>query len=216
MYCSTCGAYVSDDSTFCSVCGAQLASVQSQNIITPETETLSNDYEETGRLDESSFTPLRENIIGQVPITDQQHMPFVQQTYQNYGNVSPQVLDEKEFYKQFASKNTNGWVIAIIVACFLTMATSIPSLVMGNLFSLIDIMVYLIFGVLIVLKKRWYFTLPVTVYSAIGTVLTIAIAGAATGIFALVAGIISTIKLKKINAAYEQYKKCGALPQNVI
>lgn len=107
-------------------------------------------------------------------------------------------------------------MIAIVVVCFFTATTSIPSLVFGNLLNILDIVFYLIFGILLLLRKKWYFSLPVTIYSGIGTIITLAMAGAAAGVLALIAGIISTIKLKKINAAYKQYKERGVLPQNVI
>ena len=126
------------------------------------------------------------------------------------------MLDEKAFYKKFASKNTNGWVIALVVVCFLTAAASIPSLVFGNVLSILDIAFYLVFGIFLLLQKKWYFSLPVTIYSGIGTIITLAMAGAATGVLALIAGIISTITLKQINAAYTQYKERGVLPQYVI
>lgn len=214
MYCPTCGATVDNGAKFCTTCGAAIVSPQSENAEFPETEVLSDNYEETGKLEDNSFISTHENIFGGVPISDQQ--PFAQNHQQSYTSPSPQVLDEKAFYKQFASKNTNGWVIAIIVVCFLTAATSIPSLVLGNLLSILDIAFYVVFGILLLLQKKWYLSLPVTIYSGIGTIITIATAGAATGIFALIAGIVSTMKLKKLNAAYKQYKERGVLPQNVI
>lgn len=214
MYCSTCGASVDNSADFCTTCGAPMVSSKVPDAEIPETEFLSDNYEETGRLLENGFTPIHENAVGGVPISEQQ--PFVQNPQQSYASPSFPVLDEKVFYKQFASKNTNGWVIAIVVVCFFTAAISIPSLVFGNLLSILDIVFYLIFGILLLLRKKWYFSLPVTIYSGIGTIITLAMAGAATGVLALIAGIISTIKLKKINAAYKQYKERGVLPQNVI
>lgn len=216
MYCPTCGASVDNGAKYCATCGAPTASnSQELNTEVLETEVLSNAYEKTGRLDESSFTPIHENVAGGVPIHEQQQ-PFVQQPHQSCIDPNISTLDEKGFYKQFASKNTNGWVIAVIIACFLTAAASIPSLALGNLLSVLDVVFYLVFGMLLLLKKKWYFALPITIYSGVGTLLTIVATGAATGIFALIAGIASTIKLKKFQAAYKQYKECGVLPQKMI
>ncbi len=214
MYCSICGATIDNSAKFCTVCGTPIADSKTPNTEFTETEVLSENYEETGRLDGNGFTPIHKNVVGDVSGVEKQSFAHNFQT----SNTEPTfpVLDEKAFYKQFASKNTNGWVIAIVVLCFFTAAISIPTLLFGNVFSILDIAFYLLFGILLLVQKKWYFSLPITIYSGIGTIITLAMAGAATGILALIAGIISTVKLKKINAAYKQYKEHGTLPQNVI
>lgn len=186
MYCSNCGAYTDDTSAFCTVCGARLMPVQ---------------------------------VKSDVPSNERQQTPYVQQTYQNCGNANMpfQKMTEKDFYKNFASKNTNGWVIFVIFSCFLTMAATAGSMIMNeNFLSVIDILFYFVFGILLIVKKKWYFTLPVTIYSSIATIITLVLSGSVTGIFAIAAGAVSTVKLKKINDAYKQYTERGIFPQNQI
>lgn len=215
MYCPNCGASVDQNTLYCMSCGFPIVSgSQDTSSEFAETESFSEAYEETGKLDENGFTPIDANVVGGVPFSDKQ--AFAQMPQNSYTGPYFSALDEKSFYKQFASKKTNGWVVAIIAACFLTAAVSIPSLAFGNLLSILDVVFYLVFGILLLVKKKWYFSLPVTIYSGIGTMLMLVMSGTATGIFALIAGIISTIKLRKINAAYKQYKGCGVLPQNEI
>lgn len=216
MYCSTCGATIKENVSYCPVCGAQITATQKQNASVPETEVL---VEETGRLDEDNFTPIRDNVIGYVPIDNKQKVPFSQglsqPVQQNFSNNS-QVIDEKTFYNQFAAKGTKGWVNALIVICFITGISSIGLLAMGNMLSIADMLVYLIFGILLTVQKRWYFPLVVTIYGGAFSLITIASSGSPVGIFAVVAGIISITKLKKLNEAYKQYQVSGVLPQNQI
>ena len=214
MNCSICGALADNNAKFCPVCGASLLSAQQQNSELPKAETLYDNYEETGRLDANNPPAAHENVLGGVRTAEQQ--PFVQNFQQNYTVPNFSVLDEKSFYKQFASKNTKGWTTTLIVGCFLTVVSSILPLMSGNIFSILDIVFYLAFGILLIVQKKWYFALPVTIYSGIWTIVTVLMAGAATGILALIAGIASTIKLKKLNEAYKQYKTSGLFPSNMI
>lgn len=216
MYCLTCGATIEDGTSYCPVCGAQITATQKRNVSVPETEAL---FEETGRLDEDNFTPIHDNVIGYVPIDNKQQEPLTQefsQPVQQHCSNNSQFLDEKAFYNQVAAKGTKGWVNVIMIACFVTAASSAGWLISGNTFSIVDLVFYIILGILLVLNKKWYFALIVTLYSAIGIIITVAMGGNYVGIFALVAGIISTIKLKKINDAYKQYQASGVLPQNQI
>ena len=216
MYCLTCGATIEDGTSYCPVCGAQVTATQKQNASVPETEVL---FEETGRLDEDNFTPSRDNVIDYMPINNKQQEPltqgFSQPVQQNFSNNS-QVIDEKTFYNQFAAKGTKGWVNALIVICYVTGISSIGLIAMGNMLSIADMLVYLVFGILLTVQKRWYFPLVVTIYGGVFSLITIASSGSPVGIFAVVAGILSITKLKKINDAYKQYQVSGVLPQNQI
>lgn len=222
MYCPNCGAFVDDNSVYCTVCGAQIISEQAQKIDTAKasetagTEILSNDYEETGRLDENTVTQNYENFTGSAPITYGNQPVNTQQTYRNYGNYSSQNFDEKHFYKQFASKNTKSWVNLFIIACFVTAVFTSANIFKGNTLYALDCIFYLVFGILLVFKKKWYFFLVVSIYSGIGTILAITSGNIGSGLLALVAGIISTVKIKKLNALFKQYKEYGIFPQNEI
>lgn len=192
MFCPHCGTQNNDSAMFCTGCGTSLQITRSAQPV-------------------QSVHP----IVPPAFQTQQTNISAEAQQYA-YANAQYQNLSEKDFYKAFASKSTNSWVITVIVICFLTAAISISQLVLANWFALIDMVLYLIFGILLIVNKKWYFALPVTIYSCIGTIITIAIAGTPTGFFALAAGIIATVKLKKINDAYKQYKDFGVIPQCAI
>lgn len=102
MYCSTCGASVDNSADFCTTCGAPMVSSKVPDAEIPETEFLSDNYEETGRLDENGFTPIHENAVGGVPISEQQS--FVQNLQQSYASPSFPVLDEKAFTSNLLQK----------------------------------------------------------------------------------------------------------------
>ena len=124
--------------------------------------------------------------------------------------------DEKQFYQKFASKNIKSWVIAIGVMAIVSGVASVSWLFLGNLLSIIDIVFYITFGILILTLKKWGFTLTVTVYSGVFSLITLATTEQFTGWLVLIAGIISTIGLRKINKAYNLYKWTGQVPAGEI
>lgn len=232
MNCQKCGAEVIDGTKFCAVCGASVENLQTTDSDFYQTEVLSynddkrnyapneiNNYA-SGHLNYDSTAAQNAQPQPSYPnynsAAAQNAQPFAQNFQQNYTVPNFSVLDEKSFYKQFASKSTKGWTTTLIVGCFLTVVSSILPLMSGNIFSILDIAFYLAFGILLIVQKKWYFALPVTIYSGIWTIVTVLMAGAATGILALIAGIASTIKLKKLNEAYKQYKTSGLFPSNMI
>ena len=131
-------------------------------------------------------------------------------------NTSFNNMSLKEFYMRFASKQSKGWVTAMVVVCFLSAAVSCVPLFLGNILSLLDIAVYAAMGALLLVTRKSVFALVPTIYSGLASVLTLAGGGAMTGVFALIAGTMSTLALKKIEKAYQSSQNDGVLPNGEI
>lgn len=125
-------------------------------------------------------------------------------------------MDENMFYENFASKNTKSWVKATIIICFITAGLSLINLLLTSILAVIDIAFYLVIGILLSKKKKAGYPIAVAVYCGVLSVISLVLSGAPTGILALVVSIFAAVKLKKVNAAYEQYKITGLLPLNPI
>ena len=119
----------------------------------------------------------------------------------------------KEFYKFYASRKTTGWTTTFIVICFLSAALSLIYLCLGSYLSVLDIAIYLIMGILLLCTRHWVCALIPTVYSGIVSLINFAVGGSFSGIFALVAGIICTSSLVKINRAFQEYQYYGTGPK---
>ncbi len=120
------------------------------------------------------------------------------------------------FYEKFASKKTRSWTTTMVVICFLSSATSIVPLALGQIISIVDVLFYGLMGFALLKTKKWVFTLIPTLYSGFFTVVALASSGAATGVVALVSGIMSTLALRKINAAFKNYEVTRVCPERDI
>ena len=157
---------------------------------------------------------------------------YGQQAAQNqvWGNMS-----EKDFYQRFASKGTKGWAVTMIVLCFLSAAVgaiqigvNIHELRLAMMFShtatllvmisVIEIVYYVIMGILLLAKKKWFLTLIIAIVEVITRVALIIISETFTyqGVFFLIIAIICTTLLKKVNDAYKIYKNTGNVPERPI
>lgn len=194
MKCIKCNCEVFETDQFCPSCGAPIPPV-----VANTSSTVNN----------TPPTQYGASLYNNIPGSQAQ--------YNIHGDFSfNQPINYKDFYNAYASKKTKNWVIAFTVVCFITAATSVLSLISGNVFSLIDIIFYIICGILLLSLKKWGVALAATIYSSIGTILIVLEAGAATGIAALVCGIFCIVQLRKVNTAFKEYKSTGELPQNLI
>ena len=134
--------------------------------------------------------------------------------YTNYPAMA--AMDYNAFYENFASKNLKSWTKSFYIICFITVAVSLVPIFMDSLLSIIDVVFYGVMGFLILKKKYWVFTLIVTLFSGIFTVIGIVTTGTFTGIVALVAGIFATKGLKKLQNAFDTYKRTGCVPESEI
>ena len=140
--------------------------------------------------------------------------PFSQSQTSEEDLVPPFPLETRqEFYKFYASRKTTGWTITFIVICFLSAAVSLIYLCLGSYLSVLDISIYLITGILLLCTKYWVYALIPTIYSGFASLLSLIYGGSFSGIFAIIAGIICTSSLVKVNRAYQDYLYYGTGPK---
>lgn len=189
MKCVKCGNILEQNASFCSFCGTRVEEEQTALLV---------DYEATGLLTQNDPAPI-----------------YSAETQQN---TTPcfEDLTRKEFYNRFASKKTKSWVTAMVVICFLSAGVSLVPLALGNFLSLLDIAFYAAMGALLLSTKNWAFALVPTLYSGVFSLISAANTGSVSGVFAIVAGIMSTIALNKINKAFQAYQKDRILPDGEI
>lgn len=231
MYCKNCGAENQTNSNFCVACENDLTvdsgfngnSANTMNdtiVLNPVNETpVSNNVEETSVLNSQNTN----NMYGGFsPNAYQQnnYMPNAFQAgdnaYTQTQNVYNQIITKEEFFTKLLSKNSKSWVKALWIICFITAAVSVVGLVLGNLLSLLDVVFYLVMGILLMKKNDWRLALVVTCYSGFWSVVGLVTTGTVSGIFALICGIMATKTLKKAEKSYEQYKTTGLYPAELI
>ena len=127
-----------------------------------------------------------------------------------------EITTRQEFYKYYASRKTTGWTTTFIVLCFLSAGLCLLLVCFGNYFALLDVAFYLIMGILLRATRHWVCALILSVYGSIGSLLSMASAGSMSGIFFIVASIICTVALIKINRAFHDYQNYGKIPQGEI
>lgn len=163
---------------------------------------------------------------GKQLVTDAKFCPHCgAKTLQSMGLYSQQNSDEEdlvppfplnsrqEFYKFYASRKTTGWTTTFIVLCFLSAGISLLFVCFGSYISLLDVALYLSMGILLRATRHWVCALIPTIYSGIASLISLFIGGSLTGIFAIIAGIICTGSLFKINRAFQEYQYYGTGPK---
>lgn len=209
MYCQNCGAENQTKSNFCVVCGVPL---NTNSIVDNETDktTLLSD-EETALLQEDSV--MSNNQQPNYADTS------VQTTYNQFAcnvNNYNQIVSKEEFFTKLLSKNSKSWIKALWIICFITVVLCAITIITGNIFAVVDVVFYLVFGILLKKKQDWKIALAITCYSALGTLITMITAGMASGLFPLICGVMATKTLKKADKTYEQYKTTGVYPTEQI
>ncbi len=129
--------------------------------------------------------------------------------------VNPDISEE-EFFERFADKNVKSNYKASMIIAFITAAISIVPVALGNVVGILDIIIYVVVGVLMIKKKNWIFPLICAVWGGIGTVIGMATTGTPSGIVALIIAISATIGAKKVHDAYQSFKNTGVAPVELI
>ena len=210
MYCGNCGAENKDNSNFCIVCGTTLNLDNKVEDDMGETTVLLQ--EETALLQDDNILDNNQQTCYSVDA------PF-QSTYNQFvqeKNNNNQILNKEEFFTKLLSKNSKSWIKALWIICFITVVLCAVSIITGNIFAVIDVVFYLVFGILLKKKQDWKIALAITCYSALGTLITMITAGMASGLFPLICGVMATKTIKKADKAYEQYKTTGVYPTEQI
>ena len=100
-----------------------------------------------------------------------------------------------------------------MIICFLSAALGLVFLCLGSYLSLLDIAIYATMGILLRVTRHWVCALIPTIYSGIASAINLVAGGSVTGIFAIIAGIICTSSLVKVNRAYQDYLYYGTGPK---
>ena len=192
MFCLNCGGSLEPGAKFCAHCGSTVTQEQPQQ---PAYQQPQQTYQQ----------PTYEQPVYQQPVFQPPYQPAAP-----FSNV-PANMTWKQFYNQFVAKK--GFVTWMVVICFFTTALSIALLGLnGNPLSVMDILVYLVSGILLLTTKHWVSALIPTVYGGIFTVLSLVQGGTPVGFVAIVVGISATSTLFKANKAYQRYKLDGTVP----
>lgn len=198
MYCEKCGVKMNPESGFCSNCGARAPQQQ---------------------------VPVQPNYYQHPPVQQPNYQqPYYQQPVQVYPSVlvsAPENLSWKDFYGRYVSKKTKNIVTWMAVIYFFTAVVSIALLgMLGDMdlapYTLMDVSVYVLMGVLLLTTKHWVFALVPTIYGAIFTVIGMANDGTTNGIFAVVYGVLCISVLMKAGKAYKKYQTERVLPEGEI
>ncbi len=197
MFCITCGGQINDGSTFCNFCGTAQplgsAQTQPQQQATYQQPTYFN-YQQPNYQQQSAY-------------------PNYQQPIYNQPMPPAPDMSRKDFYKQFMSKKSNGYVTSMSVICFVTAAISAVLIFsLENMLGILDVTVYVIFGALLLFTKHWLYALIPTVYSGFWTVVNFAAGGTPSGIVALIIGISCVSVLIKADKAYKNYRTNRIIP----
>lgn len=192
-----------------------------------------NGYGNFNQQDTLSSQPAYQNSYTAQPVQyqSQSAVPSSYSSGNTYENVKTQssfqaddTMSFEDFYNLFASKKTKGMVKTVCIVGIITAVVCTgflgKSIYWGDIgtiiLSVIDITVYLLLGIMTLKKKNWTYPLVMTVYGGVFSIISIVLNGRLTGIFAIVAGIIATISLKKLNNAYKNYLSTKQVPINKI
>ena len=236
-YCQNCGKALPDSAMFCEDCGTQCDSTfnnysnQNNYSYNEKTVLVSNYHNNNNTNDNSSSN----NGQAQYHQTNNYGQEFQQpnnynqayqqpsynyysqnQPYQNNYDQQNHILTYKEFYDTFTSPKGKKFMDSIGSICILTVILSVVSLLYGNYFSIIDIIFYTMFAILIFTTKHWALPFIVTCYGGVFSVLGLLFDGTPSGVVAVIVGIMATINAKKVHEAYNKYLTTGELPTQAI
>lgn len=119
------------------------------------------------------------------------------------------MMSNRDFYDMYASRATKGLTIALEVLCFVNAGGSFLLLMSAETIrtvlgvemsvgmSLLDILFYTTFGILLHTTKQWGIALTITIYAGFFTLVWLT-QGMLSGEGILVVGILCTIKLKQL------------------
>lgn len=122
----------------------------------------------------------------------------------------------RSFYSQYASPKTKAFVTAAIVSSFVAAATNLIDFLFGDILAIVSVIFYLGAAFTLLLYKNWMLPLAITIYSLFFTFMLFDGISLAAGGVNIILGMIGTIKIRKVNAAYELLRKDGTKPKALI
>ena len=132
---------------------------------------------------------------------------------------SQEPLNYKQFYEKFAAKGLKSDVKALFIVCYVLAGFCVLiSVLQGNIFGILDVIIYLVCGILIQATKKWGATLALLIIVSINAIFSFAAGGGmgALVFFVLLAGLMCTVGLKKLGNAFKSYVNDGSLPMEQI
>ncbi len=165
MKCYACHHTISEGAQFCKFCGAQ---IENPPYIERETALLVPNSEGINHPRASSYPPTQ---WGQNGAQEQKAYPYGVEAHRNNGP-----LTQKEFYKTYASKTTKGWTqflgILTLAGAGLSVVSAFQAIFtymnwVKVIPSLFDIALFLVLGILLLVKKSWIISLVIVIYRAI-------------------------------------------------
>lgn len=108
-----------------------------------------------------------------------------------------------EYYSAKASKSLKNWKTTLGVLLIISAAISLVSLILGNYFALVDIVLCLVFGVLIFKNNSWIYALLVAIYQGIAVIINLDAGKSTVNLFPLVISLIVMFGIIKLKKEYE-------------
>lgn len=239
MNCPNCGTYLNEGTRFCIKCGTPVSAgnpqyqnpqqnqAQYQNPQYQNQQYGAPQYQNPQYHAPQYQNPQYQNPQYQNP--QYQNPQYQNPQYQNpqyynmpYGNnafnpgtvpLSQRNLTEKDFFNQYATKGAKNLMTANGVVCFVTAAVSIVLIaVLGNMYSIVDLILYFILGILTFSTKNWVCPLLVAITGGAGTVIGLVNTGTLSGVPALIIAIGAASNAKLVHDAYLRYKNEGIIP----
>lgn len=218
--CSKCGAMLASNAAVCPYCGT----LTEQPVQKPEplqysyTEDEQDDFDKTT----SAFRSFRRP---EEPKPIQTEMKSVMSAFAQSGDAGefysaaepakPQIpsLTLEEFYQQFASKRTKGFVKWLMILCFLNAGLAAVLTAVFGPFMLINAALFVAFGILLRKTRSWVVSLVIVCYCGLDFVMSLIGTASPSGIVLLVLAIAATTALKKLQDAYRAYQADGRYPE---
>lgn len=122
----------------------------------------------------------------------------------------------RSFYTKYASPQTKVYITATIVISIVAAATNLIDFLFGDILAIVSVIFYLVAAFTLLFYKNWMLPLVITIYSLIFSFMMFDGFSLVVGILNIVSGFIGTIKIRKVNAAYELFCKNDTRPKDLI
>lgn len=122
----------------------------------------------------------------------------------------------RTFYGKYASQKTKGWITATMVISIVGAATNLIDFLFGDIISIVSVVFYLAAAFTLLFYKNWMLPLVITIYSLFFSFMLFDGFSFVVGLINVVSGFVGTIKMRKVNAAYERFCKNGTKPDGLI
>ncbi|MBS7359125.1 MAG: zinc ribbon domain-containing protein [Oscillospiraceae bacterium] len=180
----------------------------------------------SGNFSNNIATPI-ENVNSSFVNPNLQKNAFNQvNSFQGRSDTFQNKMSYLDFFDEFASKKTKSYIKSTGIIAIITAVLGLVLIVANGIYdgfyfkriiySAFSVIVFMVFGILILKKKSWIFTLVLACCGGISTVINFMELGNPSGIVATIIAISATVGGKKISDAYKEYISTGKFPDNEI